>query len=100
MPATKTYMWVSVILQQILPLRRDDFMTIIMVLNPGICTCMLIGNHDAPDKINRNDTEIRSTKKEKLFGFLMDKKLSRPHKISMLQRRAKSQYFCQNKFLL
>ena len=35
---------------------------------------MLIVNHDEPDEINLNGTEITSTNKEKLLGALIDKK--------------------------
>ena len=47
-----------------------------MVFNPGKCDNMLIGNHDDPDKINLNGTEITSRNNKKFLGVCIDKKLS------------------------
>ena len=47
-----------------------------MVLNPGICHYMLIGNQDQLDKINLKGTVIASSNDAKLFGMLIDNKLS------------------------
>ena len=46
-----------------------------MVLNPGKCCYMLTKDHDEPDKINLNGTEISSSNNEKLFDVLFDKSL-------------------------
>lgn len=42
-----------------------------MVLNPGKCCYMLIEDHDEPDEINLNGTEISSSNNEKLFDVLL-----------------------------
>ena len=47
-----------------------------MVLNPGKCHYMLIGNNDEPDKINLNGTGITNSNNEKLLGALFGKKVS------------------------
>ena len=46
-----------------------------MVRCPGKCYYMLIGNHEEPDKINLNGTEITCCNNEKLFGVLKKLKL-------------------------
>ena len=45
-----------------------------MVLNPGKCYYMLIGNHDEVDKININGTQITSSINEKLLDVFIDSK--------------------------
>ena len=62
-----------------------------MVLNPGKCHYILIGNIDQPDKINLNCTEITSSYDEKLLGWLIDKKLSFDAHIKSLQKANKHQ---------
>ena len=62
-----------------------------MVLNPGKCHDMLIGNHDEPDKININGTQILSSNNQKLLGVRIDKKLN-------FDVHIKS--FCKNPMLL
>ena len=46
-----------------------------MVTNPRKYYHVLIGNHDEPDKINLNATEITSNNNEKQLGVFIDKKL-------------------------
>ena len=46
-----------------------------MVLNPGKCHCIVIGNNDLSYKTILNNNEIASSNKEKLLGILLDKKL-------------------------
>ena len=46
-----------------------------MVTNPRKYYYVLIGNHDEPDKINLNATEITSNNNEKQLGVFIDKKL-------------------------
>ena len=53
---------------------RNGFVRI-MVLNCGKCHYVLIGNHDEPDKINVNGTEITSCNNEKFLSVGADKKL-------------------------
>ena len=48
----------------------------LMVLNPGKCHYILIGNHDEPDKINLNIRENANNTNEKLLAVLIDKKLN------------------------
>ena len=48
----------------------------LMVLNPGKCHYILIGNHDEPDKINLNIRENANNNNEKLLAVLIDKKLN------------------------
>ena len=44
-----------------------------VALNSGKCHFMLIGNHDEPDKINLNSTEITNSTNEKLLSVFIDK---------------------------
>ena len=60
-----------------------------MVLNPGKCYYMLIGNHDEPDKINLNGTEITSSNNETLLLVLIDTKLSFGVHIKSLCKKAR-----------
>ena len=44
-----------------------------MVLNPGKCHYMLIGNENQPGTMHLNGTETPSSNDEKLLGLLMIK---------------------------
>ena len=57
-----------------------------MVRCPGKCYYTLIGNHEEPDKINLNGTEITCCNNEKLFGVL--KKLNFDVLIKSLSKKA------------
>ena len=46
-----------------------------MIFNPGKCHYMLTSNHDKPEKINLNGTEITGSNKNKLLGVHIDKQL-------------------------
>ena len=46
-----------------------------MIFNPGKCHYMLISNHDKPDKINLNGTEITGSNENKLLSVHIDKRL-------------------------
>ena len=59
-----------------------------MVPTPGKCNCLLIGNHEEPNKKNLNGTETASTKKENPLGVLIDKKLSFDVHIKSLCKKA------------
>ena len=47
-----------------------DFMILGMVLNPGKCYYIVIGDDDPTHKIILNDNEISSSNEEKLLGIL------------------------------
>ena len=47
-----------------------DFMILDMVLNPGKCYYIVIGDDDPTHKIILNDNEISSSNEEKLLGIL------------------------------
>ena len=44
-----------------------------MVLNPGKCLYILVGNGNQPRTMHLNDNEITSSHDEKLLGLLMIK---------------------------
>ena len=44
-----------------------------MVLNPGKCHYIVIGDDDPNQKIILNDNEIASSNEEKLLGILSDR---------------------------
>ena len=43
-----------------------------MVLNPGKCHYLVLGNRSNSDTINLNETKLASSSYEKLFGILID----------------------------
>ena len=47
-----------------------------MVLNPGKCHYIVIGDDDPTQKIILNNNEIASSNEEKLLGILLDSKLN------------------------
>ena len=47
-----------------------------MVLNPGKCHYIVIGDDDPSHKIILNNNEIASSNEEKLLGILLDSKLN------------------------
>ena len=47
-----------------------------MVLNPGKCQYLVLGNRSNSDTINLNGTKLASSSYEKLFGILIDRDLS------------------------
>ena len=59
-----------------------------MVLNPGKCHYMLIGNKSHNDKIVLNAVELKTSNEEKLLGVLTDKNLSFDIHIKYMCRKA------------
>ena len=47
-----------------------------MVLNPGECDCIVMGDDDPSHRIILNNHEIASSNEEKLLGVLLDSKLN------------------------
>ena len=47
-----------------------------MVLNPGKCHFLVVGNSSNSDTINLNGTKLASSNYEKLLGILIDRDLS------------------------
>ena len=47
-----------------------------MVLNPGKCHCLVLGNRSNSDTINLNGRKRASSSYEKLLGILIDRDLS------------------------
>ena len=47
-----------------------------MVLTPGKCHYLLLGNRSNSDTINLNGTKLASSSYEKLLGILIDRDLS------------------------
>ena len=65
-----------------------DFMILDMVLNPGKCYYIVIGDDDPTHKIILNDNEISSSNEEKLLGILLDSKLNFDSHITSLCKKA------------
>ena len=65
-----------------------DFMILGMVLNPGKCYYIVIGDDDPTHKIILNDNEISSSNEEKLLGILLDSKLNFDSHITSLCKKA------------
>ena len=62
-----------------------------MVLNPGRCHYIVIGDDDASYKIILNNNEIASSNEEKLLGILLDSKLNfDSHITSLCKKQAKN----------
>ena len=61
-----------------------------MVLNPGKCHYIVIGDDDPNKKIILNDNEIASSIEEKLLGILLDSKLDFSDNIYLLKSRPKT----------
>ena len=59
-----------------------------MVLNPGKCHYIVIGDNDPSNKITLNNNEIASSNKEKLLGILLDSKLNFDSHITFLSKKA------------
>ena len=59
-----------------------------MVLNPGKCHYIVIGDDDPSHKIILNNNEIASSNEEKLVGILLDSKLSFDSHITSLCKKA------------
>ena len=59
-----------------------------MVLNPGKCYYLLLGNRSNSDTINLNGTKLASSSYEKLLGILIDCDLSFDKHIKLLGRKA------------
>ena len=69
-----------------------------MVLNPGKCHYILIGNHDEPDKINLNIRENANNTNEKLLAVLIDKKLNFDVHIKTLCEKAEQKLNSTDQF--
>ena len=59
-----------------------------MVLNPGKCHCLVLGNRSNSDTINLNGTKLASSSYEKLLGILIDGDLGFDKHIKSLCRKA------------
>ena len=59
-----------------------------MVLNPGKCHYIVIGDDDPSHKIIFNNNEIASSNEGKLLGILLDSKLSFDSHITSLCKKA------------
>ena len=59
-----------------------------MVLNPGKCHYIVIGDDDPSHKRILNNNEIASSNEEKLLGILLDSKLSFDSHITSLCKKA------------
>ena len=59
-----------------------------MVLNPGKCHYLVLGNRSNSDTINLNGTKLASSSYEKLLGILIDRDLSFDKHIKLLCRKA------------
>ena len=70
----------------------------LMVLNPGKCHYILIGNHDEPDKINLNIRENANNNNEKLLAVLIDKKLNFDVHIKTLCEKAEQKLNSTDQF--
>ena len=70
----------------------------LMVLNPGKCHYILIGNHDEPDKINLNIRENASNNNEKPLAVLIDKKLNFDVHIKTLCEKAEQKLNSTDQF--
>ena len=59
-----------------------------MVLNPGKCPYIVIGDDDPSHKIILNNNEIASSNAEKLLGILLDSKLNFVSHITSLCKKS------------
>ena len=59
-----------------------------MVLNPGKCHYIVIGNDDPSHKIILNNNEFASSNEEKLLGIFLDCKLNLVSHITSLFKKA------------
>ena len=59
-----------------------------MVLNPGKCQYLVLGNRSNSDTINLNGIKLASSSYEKLLGILIDRDLSFDKHIKLLCRKA------------
>ena len=59
-----------------------------MVLNPGKCHYLVVGNSSNSDTINLNGTKLASSNYEKLLGILIDRDLSFDKHLKLLCRKA------------
>ena len=59
-----------------------------MVLNPGKCHYLALGNRSDSDTINLNGAKLASSSYEKLLGILIDRDLSFVKHIKSLCRKA------------
>ena len=59
-----------------------------MVLNPGKCHYIMIGDDDPTQKIILNNNEIAGSNEEKLLGILLDSKLNFDSHITSLCKKA------------
>ena len=59
-----------------------------MVLNPGKCHYLVLGNRSNSDTINLNGTKLASSSYEKLLGILIDRDLSFDKHIKSLRWKA------------
>ena len=58
-----------------------------MVLNPGKCHYLILGNRSNSDAINLNGTKLASSRNEQLLGILIDRDLSFDKHIKSLCRK-------------
>ena len=65
-----------------------------MVLNPGKCNYLVLGNRSNSDTINLNGTKLASKSYEKLLGILIDRDLSFDKHIKSLCRKAGKKTEC------
>ena len=59
-----------------------------MVLTPGKCHYLVLGNRSSSDTVNLNGTKLASSNYEKLLGILIDLDLSFDKHIKLLCRKA------------
>ena len=59
-----------------------------MVLNPGECHYIVIGDDDPSHKVILNNNEISNSNEEKLLGILLDSKLNFESYIISLCKKA------------
>ena len=79
-------------------IKQKWFYENLMVLNPGKCHYILIGNHDEPDKINLNIRENANNTNEKLLAVLIDKKLNFDVHIKTLCEKAEQKLNSTDQF--
>ena len=59
-----------------------------MVLKPGKCPYLVLGNQSNSDTLNLNETKLASSSYEKLLDILIDRDLSFDKQIKSLYRKA------------
>ena len=79
-------------------IKQKWFYENLMVLNPGKCHYILIGNHDEPDKTNLNIRENANNTNEKLLAVLIDKKLNFDVHIKTLCEKAEQKLNSTDQF--